>query len=278
MTKKIAATTWCTDDYIDIIGLDSVLNSFHHFHPDIDFFVFDTKQTQAAIEKDPWLMRGSRYGPWMMSPSCMPYIEDYDMVIHIDADSTIVGPLTELFETDEDIVGVRNNNSMNMAGAHRGITIPIEGGPLIPVQKFLNAGLIASNNKNFWHDWHDMNREVEVTTGMSDEQDTLNIIFHSKKYTTKILDSIGSGVSYGVSNQWGTGDNHWESWKHLYIKDGKLMINDPVTEDPIVVKILHQAGGSIADKINRENGGLRNWMKSVVSDEVKDYLNELTRI
>jgi hypothetical protein len=278
MKKKIAATTWCTDDYIDIIGLDSLLNSFNYFHPDVDFFVFDSKQTQEAIAKDPWLMRGDRYAPWMMAPSCLPYVEDYDMVIHIDGDSTIVGPLTELFDADEDIIGVRNNNSMNMAGSHRGITIPIEGGPLIPMQKFLNAGLIASNNKNFWYEWHSTNKQIEIETGCSDEQDTLNIIFHSKNYTTKILDLSKSGVSYGVSNLWGTGDNHWESWALLYMKDNKLMLNDPVTQEPTVVKILHQAGGSIADKLNRESGGLRNWIKSVVSDEVRDYLNELTRI
>lgn len=275
MTKKIAATTWCTDDYIDIVGLDSLLNSFNYFHPDVDFFVFDSKQTQKAIEKDPWLMRGNNYGPWMMPPSCMPYIDDYDMVIHIDADSTIVGPLTELFEADEDIVGVRNNSSLNTAGAHRGITIPIEGGPLIPIQKFLNAGLIASNNKNFWYDWHSFNEQVEIETGMSDEQDTLNLIFHSKKYTTKILDSMGNGVSYGVSNAWGTGDNHWESWALLYMKNGQLMQDDPVTQEPTVVKVLHQAGGGLAAKINKENGGLRNWMSTVVSPEVNDYLNEV---
>ena len=30
--KKIAVTTWVTDDYIDYIGLDELKNSFNHFH------------------------------------------------------------------------------------------------------------------------------------------------------------------------------------------------------------------------------------------------------
>ena len=40
--KKIAVTTWCTDDYVDYIGLDELRNSFKYFHSDVDFFVFDT--------------------------------------------------------------------------------------------------------------------------------------------------------------------------------------------------------------------------------------------
>ena len=97
--KKIAVTTWCTDDYIDYIGLDELRNSFKYFHPDVDFFVFDSKMTDVAKVKDPWLNN-----VWMMPPSCMPYIDDYDMVVHIDGDCVVTGPMTELFESDEDII------------------------------------------------------------------------------------------------------------------------------------------------------------------------------
>ena len=41
--KKIAVTTWVTDDYVDYIGLVN-LKDHSHFHPDIDFFVFDTRR------------------------------------------------------------------------------------------------------------------------------------------------------------------------------------------------------------------------------------------
>ena len=36
MTKKVAISTWCTDDYVDLIGLDKLHNSIKHFHPEID--------------------------------------------------------------------------------------------------------------------------------------------------------------------------------------------------------------------------------------------------
>ena len=73
--KKIAVTTWVTDDYVDYIGLDELKNSFNHFHSDVDFFVFDTKATNEAMVKDPWLNN-----VWMMPPSCLPFVDDYDMV------------------------------------------------------------------------------------------------------------------------------------------------------------------------------------------------------
>jgi len=282
MTKKIAVTTWVTDDYVEYIGLNELKNSFKYFHPDIDFFVFDTKRTSEARDKDPWL------NPvWMMPPSCLPFVEDYDMVVHIDGDCVVTGPLTELFESEEDLIGVRNNNSYNKASSHRGITIahlpPFGNGSPIPIQKFINAGLIASNNKEFWYDWHDLNKEAyriktEVDPyfhGLGDEQDTLNQIFHSGKYTSKIIDAMETGLSYGLSNTWGE-ETHWDSWKSIYVKDDGLYLDDPISGTPMHIKVMHQAGGSLAAELNKRHGGFRNWMKTVVKNETLEYIIEIT--
>ena len=143
--KKIAVSTWVTDDYVDYIGLDELRNSFKYFHSDVDFFVFDTKATKEAMEKDPWLNN-----VWMMPPSCLPFVEDYDMVVHIDGDCVVTGPMTELFESEEDVIGVRNNNSLDKASAHDfGITIthlpPFGNGQQIPIQGFINACLLYTS-------------------------------------------------------------------------------------------------------------------------------------
>ena len=39
----------------------------------------------------------------MKPPCAFPFVDDYDMVVQIDGDCVITGPLTELFESDEDI-------------------------------------------------------------------------------------------------------------------------------------------------------------------------------
>ena len=285
MTKKVAISTWCTDDYVDLIGLDKLHNSIKHFHPEIDHVIVDSKMTREIEKEIPWMKN-----IWMMAPSCLPLANDYDMVIHLDGDAVVTGPLDEMINSTAEIIGVRNNNSLNQAGAHNGITIrhmePFGNGSDIPLQGFINAGMIAAQGKDFWEDWHDVNSQVADVTnkgyynpGWGDENDTLNQIFHSDKYNSEVIDPIGSGVSYGLSNVWGTGNNHWESWSQIYVKDDRLYLNDMIKEgwnmvqgDPMCIKVLHQAGGSIAAELNRSAGGFRNWMKTVVSDEVKDYL------
>ena len=285
MTKKVAISTWCTDDYVDLIGLDKLHNSIKYFHPEIDHVIVDSKMTREIEKEIPWMKN-----IWMMAPSCLPLADDYDMVIHLDGDAVVTGPLDEMINSTAEIIGVRNNNSLNQAGAHNGITIrhmePFGNGSDIPLQGFINAGMIAAQGKDFWEDWHDVNSQVADVTnkgyynpGWGDENDTLNQIFHSDKYNSEVIDPIGSGVSYGLSNVWGTGDNHWESWSQIYVKDDKLYLNDMIKEgwnmvqgDPMCIKVLHQAGGSIAAELNRSAGGFRNWMKTIVSDEVKDYL------
>ena len=283
MDKKILISTWCTDDYRDYLNIDTLINSVKYFHPEVDHVIFDTKMTEATNKKYPWMR-----DIWMMSPSCLPYIDDYDMVIHLDADAVVTGPMDELFNSTADVIGVRNNNSLNKAGSHNPITIqhlqPFGDGSQIPIQGFINAGLVAVNRKEFWHDWHNLNAEAariktEVNPcahGLGDENDTLNQLFHWDKYNSEIIDRIGTNVSYGICSCWGDDPaNHWDSWSQIYVKDDRLYLDDPVTGEPMCLKVMHQAGGSASGVVNRASGGFRNWLSSVVSKEVNDYLNEV---
>ena len=284
MSKKIAISTWCTDHngYQELLGLDKLQNSVKYFHPDVDHVIIDSKMTEVINQVFPWMRP-----IWMMAPTCSPLAKNYDMVVHLDADAVVVGPMDELFNSDADVIGVRNNNSLGQAGAHGPISIahqpPFGDGWMIPEQGFINAGLVAANNKDFWEMWHDVNRQVAAPTnqgyynpGWGDENDTLNQIFHSDKFTSEVIDPMGSGVSYGLSNLWGTGDNHWESWSKIYVKDDRLWLDDPKTGEPMCIKVLHQAGGSIAAELNKSAGGFRNWLKSVVSPDVREYLEVVT--
>jgi hypothetical protein len=257
--KKIAFSTWCTDNYVEKVGLDGLKKSLAYFHPDIPLYVYDSKETEGLKR-----LYGSLPSNFMMPATCLELTEKYDMVIHIDADSTVTGPLTELLECDAEIVGVRNNNSYGKAGCHAGITISN-----IPVFEFLNAGLVGSNGKRFIEDWkvacQDIGHQLE-----GGEQDVLNLMFQSKHYTTKILDPLVTNVSYGTgSNSWGT-DTHWDSWKELYVEDDKLMLDDPNTKKSMEIKVLHQAGGSASVY------PMRPWMDSLFTDEVKEYFRKIT--
>ena len=207
-------------------------------------------------------------------------------IVYIDGDCVVTGPMTELFESEEDVIGVRIIIHLQRR-CHTGITImhipPYGDGQYIPVQNFINAGLIASNNKQFWHEWHDLNRQAKrfkdevnpYAHGIGDEQDTLNQIFHSDRYTSKIIDAMGTGLSYGLCNTWGE-NSHWESWSQIYLKDEALYLDDPKTGDPMCIKVMHQAGGSLAADLNKKHGGLREWMKTVIAEEPLQYIHKIT--
>ena len=256
--KKIAVSTWCTDDYAVHLRPDKLKKLVNHFHPEIDFHIVDTAQTEEIKKENPWMLAETvRYPDWMMVMSCLPFVEDYDMVIHMDADSFCIGSLDRVINSEAELIGVRNNNPYGKAGAASPCVSPFyppygDGG-MIGVNEFLNAGFIASNDKAFWYEWRDFNKFVaEQSDGRTftyqpwpmirNEQDTWNHIFHAKeKYTSEIVDRDGSGVTYGIYNQWGQTD-HCESWKELYMKDGEVYIDHPLTKEPLRTSVLHAAG------------------------------------
>ena len=116
--KKIAVSTWCTDDYAVHLRPDRLQKLINHFHPEIDFHIFDTEDTNNITKEHPWICAENvRFSDWMMVVTCLPLVEDYDMVIHIDADSFCIGSLDKVINSNAELVGVRNNNFFGKAGA-----------------------------------------------------------------------------------------------------------------------------------------------------------------
>ena len=75
MNKKIVISTWCTDDYVDYLGLEKLTNSIKYFHPDVEHAIVDTVGTNKIKEENPWISP-----VWMMPPTCRPYADEYDMM------------------------------------------------------------------------------------------------------------------------------------------------------------------------------------------------------
>lgn len=254
---KTVFTTWCTDDYIQITGCDKLMASAKFFHPDIPFYRFNKKPHEVSL-KYPHALRET-----MIPISVMDVLDDYDLIVHLDADSTITGPLTEILEADYEVAGVRNNNDMDSEGHGRYFTL--QG---IPYDEFLNAGLVASTRKEFWLDWNEWNKEkAHLYAGK--ENDTLNYLFHSKKYKSKILDPKSAKVFYGIASVWGQiidgKYRTWDSWKRAYIKDDKLFIDSTESKQ---IKVIHQAGG--------EDWYPKQVYENFFSAEVQEYLKKIT--
>jgi len=287
--KKIAVSTWCTDDYAIYLRPDRLEKCINHFHPEIDFHVFGTKDTENVTKEHPWLGADNvKFSDWMMVATCLPLVEDYDMVIHMDADCFCLGSLDRVIESDAELIGVRNNNFFGKAGSAQPCTSPFYepyGSGQIGVNDFINAGFVASNDKQFWYEWRDFNKFVAEQSNaknfdykpwplIRNEQDTWNHIFHAEnKYTSEIVDQEGSGVTYGIINQWGIKD-HCESWENLYIKDESVYIDHPTTGEALRTSILHAAGVGTMQTI-KEYGDQYNWLYGIIKPEVKDYIQSI---
>jgi hypothetical protein len=263
MKKKVCFKTWCTDNHRDIIGIEQLTNQLKHFHPDIPHFIYGDKEMEEDSKKFPWAE------PRVMMPiSMMRYIDDYELVIHIDGDSTIVGPLDELINAEYDAAGVRNNHFGGGAGWGSIITIPE-----VPWNKFLNVGLNAVRSKEFLLDWVEGCRIGCQTPGWDDENNEYNRHFFKEKYKTVIIDDVGSNISYGLTNVFGR-ETHWDSWKGLYVRDGEIYQINPIGEE-VKVKILHMAGGGGAKAQVFQGRTMREWLHGWVQPEVSEYIKNI---
>jgi hypothetical protein len=288
--KKVSVVIWCTDDYAIHLRPDRLKKSINYFHPDIDVYIVDSKQTKKIKKQNPWLsLDNVRYVDWIKVITCLPFIEKYDMTILMDADSFCVGSLDCVINSKAELIGVRNNNFFGKAGASNPCVSPFyepygDGGT-IGVDQFLNAGFVASNDKKFWYEWRDFNKFVaEQSDGKTftyrpwpmirNEQDTWNHIFYAKdKYISEVIDREGSGVTFGIINSWGD-THHCQSWENLYVKDNQIYIDHPFTGEPLKTNVLHAAGVGTMDTI-KDYGDQYNWLYGIINQEVKDYIQTI---
>jgi hypothetical protein len=288
--KKVSVVVWCTDDYAIHLKPNKLKKSINYFHPDIDVYVVGSEETEKIKKENSWLLlENVRCVDWIKVITCLPYVDSYDMMILMDADSFCVGSLDRVINSNAELIGVRNNNFFGKAGASQPCVSPFyppygDGG-MIGVEQFVNAGFVASNDKQFWYEWRDFNKFVaEQSDGKTftyrpwpmirNEQDTWNHIFHAKdKYKSEIIDDEGSGVTYGIINSWGN-ENHCESWKNLYVKNDALYIDHPITGEALRTSILHAAGVGTMQTI-KEYGDHYKWLYTIVTSEVKDYIQTI---
>lgn len=248
---KTLFVTHVSDDWYESVGASKLVASAKYFHPEIPFYVFGTKEIEELFKIHP-NVNWNTLQPF----TTIHGLNEFDMVVHFDADSMIVGRLDELLSEDNlkyDAIGVRNNNDFGQAGKDNPIT---QGN--IPVEKYLNAGLVASTSKEFLQQWCNYN----INFGNSQpfqEQSVLNYIIGERYYKNKILDPIESNVHYGISGLFGT-ETHWDSWKEISLNENKELILRNKT-----VKVLHHAGGHQKNKLDF----------NMFSNEVKERLNEI---
>ena len=245
----------CGDECYEAVGARKLKSSFRYFYPDIELHIFGDAEINAFKQTYPWMGWAS------MDPILFgSFVDKYDLIVHIDADSIITGALDDILIADFDIAGVRNNNDIGQASA----TNCIFGEHIKGIDakwQYLNAGLIASTNKEFWADF--LRQNETMPQGGFGEQDVWNNIFWSGKYKAKVLDPREKPIHYGISAQLvDRGQPFQQSWSQMYMRGNDLCFKEKV------VKIIHNAGGFGLPKLQYQD-----W----VTPEVKDFLDTITK-
>lgn len=156
------------------------LNSFKKFHPDIPLIVYD----EADMKK-----QGVNY---YNAKATFGHIlsKEYDLVVNVDADHYFFGRCEEILAADYDVACPANfNETDNLVGIK--VSSGINGGgnhqDLISVVDFLQGGLIASPNKNFWAHYEYASRKY-YERFVCFENDILNLVAYLYPYKVKVLD------------------------------------------------------------------------------------------
>lgn len=156
------------------------MNSFKKFHPDIEMRVF----SQHDLNE-----HGLDY------LSAKPFLglmlsKDYDLVVNVDADHYFFDRCEEILLGDYDIAAPANfNETDNLVSIKVSSGVTGNGNPnyiVSPIQ-FLQGGLIASPNKNFWAHYEFLTR-TNYKKFVCFENDTLNLCAYLYPYNVKVLD------------------------------------------------------------------------------------------
>lgn len=250
---KIIFVTNCDSWLWKKFGRNKLVNSFKYFHPDLDIVTYNENDTNRIMLENVGFDRIS-YMPIIMKE--VKKIYNADIVCHLDSDSIVLGKLDEILENDYEIVGCRNDGDHATGDESQNRPHPIKN---LPRELYMSCGCIATSSDEFLDDWYNLNKEIIKKYGSlhpyipMGEQGSYNILFHSGKYKTKILDPKGGNLFYGASanidklgktspehiiKEWGF--DNWQSWKEIYYENNKFLLYGKEC------KLIHMAGGGKA--------------------------------
>lgn len=212
------------------------VNSFTKFHPDIELVIFD--ETDMAKQGVNYYNAKATFGRILS--------EQYELVVNVDADHYFFDRCDEILAGDYDVACPANfNETDNLVGIKVSSGITGNGNPnwLVDEKQFLQGGLIASPNKQFWkHYEHAVNLHYKKFVCF--ENDVLNIVAYTYPYKVKVLDG-----HYDYRNE-----NHTQWYGCSIIgKEKKCFVSAAENRDYIFcedkpVKAYHFAHGSAKKK------------------------------
>ena len=226
--------------------------SFHHFHPDIELKAYNEKDVGDKI---------NYYRSTAMFAKDL--INDYDLVLKLDADQIVTGNINYIFDKEYDVATVLNFNRVD----------PLKYGKIsvfdIMPTEYMNCGLVAMRSKRFINHWWDLCNSNHFQNLRYKEQDLLNVLVHYGDYDVTCLDFPDPTYKY---NAWHGLISKGEYLK-MKIKDGKLILPQAKDNYPEIdkeIKVLHSAGGGYENRIGDS-------YRTLFNEEVIKYIDNLIK-
>jgi hypothetical protein len=218
-------------------------NSFKHFHPNVEFKVYGPEELKQFKDIPNFF--------YLATPLiAKELIKEYELVVKIDADSVITGPLDDVFnDTSYDLGVVLNNNRLE----------PLVKCFNIPPQIYANCGFVAMRSREAINHWWGLCNKFFFNDFQYREQDILNIMIVYGNYNVLCFDA--GDKWYGLCSK--------SEWPRFEIHSGKLVCPSDSNYNPTqkTVCCIHAASG---------NQQKWNWEKQFKS-EVVNYLKEITK-
>lgn len=225
-------------------------NSFKKFHPEIELIVYN--ESDLAKHGLNYYNAKATFGRILS--------ETYDLVVNVDSDTYFFDRCEEILKGDYDIACPANyNETDNLVGikVSSGITGEANKGWIVSEVEFLQGGLIASPNKDFWkHYEYAVDKHYQKFHCY--ENDVLNLVAYLYPYKVKVLD--GNCDFRKPEHKMWYGCSIINKERFAYIDNGKIMLEGKP------IKLYHFAHGSAKRKYQDIfNSAVSNLIKNIIS-------------
>ena len=160
MRQPAVCFTIVDDRYYFPVGTHKFINSFKKFHPDIPLVIF----RQDMIDK---VFAEKKINFYMAKPTFAKLLmDDYELVVNLDADTIVTGRMTKVFDEEYDIGAAWNFNDFENTSVEN-----------VTEEMFVQAGLVGSRNPYFWDIWEEQNKKA--MDYKCKENDILNLVWYN---------------------------------------------------------------------------------------------------
>lgn len=175
-----------------------------------------------------------------------PLLDEYELVIGLDADQLILGDLSYIKDTNDYDVGT----VINWNRYDEKFYPPVSGWGIYPAEYF-NCGLVALRSKKFAHHWNVLCHSIQFDRSQYKEQDMLNALCYYGNYNVRCFDH---GDPVRKINAWygivGKGE-----WNRAIVKGNDIVVpqgfgTTPFPPADMTIKVAHMAGGPEGKKDN----------------------------